>query len=705
MALIGKIRQNGWILILGLGLALFAFIIQDIVQNTNNYKAGDVNTIGKVNGVAINKRSFDTYQEMVYGNSQADPYQVRSQVFSYFVESALVKEVAEKVGLGVPKDELLDLEFGNSLSPIIQQRFTSESGMVNIQQLQQIKGAIEGKTLPAEYRQYWSVQEDEIIKDRLQSKFTNMISKAIYTPKWQAEMGFAENNKRYNFSYVRIPFDKVDPSEVKLTDADYKSFLDANKEQYYQDEETRTVELVQVDVVPTAQDSLISFNLVNDIATRWKSATNDSAFLVSVQGGTYNEAFLTKAELPAALADTLTKTATGAYLGPILADGSYSIAKILARKAVPDSVRARHILIKTDAVGSLVAAEALVDSIITVLATGKTSFDSLAARFGSDATVSKGGDLGWFGPGQMVKPFNDAVFYKMEQGKTGKIQTNFGWHVLEVTGKKFTTNQSGIRLGLVSERVRPSKATTDKYRSTAEAIVANAKTYDQLKESAGKEGLQMQIAPPVRENDFQLGTYATGQEARDILRWAFDEKTKAGNVSKQIFTITDANQGYFDSKYYVAAVKSIRPKGYASVADVKQMIETQVMNQKKGEILISKIKDAGNMEAVASQFGATVDAASNVNFLSPQIGQGGMEPKVVGRSMGMKPDEVSKPIAGNAGVYIVTGSKLVNEIEVPSDLSMFKKQLSSGISGQVRARLFSIMKKKTKVDDFRSRFY
>jgi peptidyl-prolyl cis-trans isomerase D len=704
MALIGKIRQNGWILITALGVSLFGFIVNEFVQNKNQYSQGDANTIGRVNGTEIKRSTFDAYQAMVYGNSKSDPFQVRSQVFSYFVEEALVKETAENVGLGVSKEELLDLEFGTAPSPIIQQRFANESGMVNMQQLQQIKAAIDAKNLPADYRQYWAVQEEEIIKERLQSKYASMVAKAVYTPKWQAEMGFMENNHRFNFNYVRIPYDKVDPGEVKPTDADYASYLEANKEQFYQADETRTLEFAVLDVVPTTADTATAMKLINTALAGWATASNDSAYVTATDGGNWSAAFKTKAELPPSIADTLAKTGTGSIIGPIMADGTYMIAKVLARKAVPDSVRARHILIKPDQIG-LEGAEKLVDSLLYVLASKKTSFDSLAARFGTDGTATKGGDLNWFGPGSMVKEFNDAAFYTLEQGKPAKVLTNFGWHVIEVTGKKFTTNQSGMQLALITERIAPSKGTQSNFRQKAEAMARDCKTYDQLLAAATKAGIQLSPAPAARENDFQVGAMANGQDARDILRWAFGPDSKSGAVSKVVFTQQDMNGGYFDAKYLVAAVKSIRPKGYAKVADVKEQIETQVANRKRADILMAKIKDTGNMEALASQFGVQVDQAANVNFLSPSLAAAGFEPKVVGRALGLADGQISKAIPGNSGVYVVSKGVMANPIETPADLTMFKRQLSSGISGQVRQRLFSVMKKTAEVEDMRSRFF
>jgi peptidyl-prolyl cis-trans isomerase D len=701
MALIGKIRQNGWILVVALGLALFAFIIQEYVQNRSNYNAGDVNSMGRVEGVSIDRGRFDAYQKNVYGNAQADPYQVRAQVYNHFVDEAVAKGLGEKVGLGVPKDELLDLQFGNTnLSPVIMQRFQGDGGGVNMAQLQQIKQAIDSKQLPPQYREYWGIQEDEIIADRLQAKYINMVSKGLYTPKWQAEMAFAENNNRSTFTYVRVPYDKVAITDVKPSDADYASFLEQNKEQFWQDEESRTVDFAVINVVPSAQDSASAMTSVQKALEGWATATGDSAYVMS-QKGTWNNAYLTKDQIPAGLQAMVAGANPGSVVGPTLADGAYTIAKVLGRKAVADSVKARHILIKPDAAG-LDGAEKVVDSLITVLKTGRSSFDSLAARFGTDGTREKGGDLGWFGPGAMVKEFNEMAFFKLDQGVVSKVKTQFGWHVLEVTGKKFTTNQSGTQLAIISKLVEPSDNTEAGFRQKAEELAANCKTLEQLKEAATKMGIELTPGQAAKRNDFSVGT-ATGNEARQVLRWAYGADTKAGAVSKTVFTLPNQTPGsYSDGKYLVAALKSIRPKGYARVEDVKEQIQTQVVTRKRGEMLLAQVKDASSLSALASQFGVNIDTAAMASFASPSLGAGGFEPKVVGQVFGTAEGQLTKPFIGNSGVFVANGVKTANQVVAPSDLSMFKRQFSQGVAGQVRQRLFTSLRKGMNIEDFRS---
>jgi peptidyl-prolyl cis-trans isomerase D len=197
MALIGTIRKNGWILIAMMTLALGGFILMEIIENAQRTSAGDVNTLGKVNGEEIKRNEFESFQELVYANSQGNTFQIRNQIWNYFVENAIVAQISEELGLGVGKDELNELQFGNNISPIIAERFRGNDGQVNRATLQSIKAAIEGGqfTDPVN-RAYWATQEKEVIKDRLQSKIINLVSKGLYTPQWQAEATYRENNEQ-----------------------------------------------------------------------------------------------------------------------------------------------------------------------------------------------------------------------------------------------------------------------------------------------------------------------------------------------------------------------------------------------------------------------------------------------------------------------------------------------------------------------------
>ena len=284
MALIGTIRNNGWILIVLLALALGGFILMDIMQNASNYSAGDTNTLGKVNGKEIKRDEFEIYISRIY-TKQDNSYQARQQSWDYFVEKTIIAQEAEKLGLGVDREELRDLQFGDNLSPIIVQRYKTPENQPDYNYLNSVKNAIDNRQeLEPNFIASWAEQEKEIVNARLEGKVMSMITKGLYAPKWQAEMVFRENSERIDFRYVRIPYDKVKEEEAPVTDADYQAFLKDNPHLYDQLEETRVVNYVSFDVIPTSGDSAIAHDAVAKLVDGLRAAADDSTFVVMNNG-------------------------------------------------------------------------------------------------------------------------------------------------------------------------------------------------------------------------------------------------------------------------------------------------------------------------------------------------------------------------------------------------------------------------------------
>ncbi|MBK8556136.1 MAG: peptidylprolyl isomerase [Lewinellaceae bacterium] len=704
MAIIGTIRKNGWILIVMMALALGGFILMDVVSNSQRYSAADLNTLGKVNGEQVKRDEFDTYEKLVYSNTKSNPYQIRTQVWNYFVEKALVSQEAEELGLGVGLDELKDLQFGNNLSPIMAERFKDQAGQVNRAQLASIKAAIEGGqfTDPTN-RAYWAVQEKEVIKKRIEDKLMSLVTKGLYTPKWEAEMAFRDNNYRLDAAYVRIPFDKVPDSEVKLTDADYTAFLKNHPGMYDQTEETRVIDYVAIDVVPTQGDTSECREMVAKLMDGLRNAENDSIYAVS-NNGVYDGSYKAKDALPPSMADDLLSLPLNTVVGPTLTNGVWVVAKIEGRMVVPDSVRARHILIQ----GANQASENRIDSLMGLLKSGAYRFDSLAVQNSQDGgSAQKGGDLGWFAAGMMVPEFNNVCFYQSEIGKYYKVATQFGWHLIEVTNKKFMTNSTGVKAAYLSQRVEPSANTQSIAKEKAEQIAQHAKTIDDLRKMASEQNLAVETSQPLKANDFSVGQLGAEETSRQIVRWVFDEKTNEGDVSKEVFTYRDAAGGYFDARYIVAVVKAVAPKGAATIATLKAnpKADSEVKNAKKAEIIIGKLQNPNDFPALAEKYQVNVDTARGLSMLQTFLQNGGSEPIVIGTLFGMAKDQVTKPIAGTSGVYVAKAITEQSKPGLPADLTLFRKQVTSSASTGIRMGLLTSMKKAAEVDDNRSRFF
>lgn len=697
MALIGTIRKNGWILIVAMALALGGFILMDIVKNTSNYAAGDVNTMGKVNGVEIKRSEFDTYQALIY-SKQENSYQSRQQSWEYFVESAMIRQEAEKLGLGVDREELRDLEFGDNLSPLIVQRYKGEAG-ADRNYLNSVKNAIDNNQgLQPEFVASWAEQEKEIIKQRLEEKIMAMVTKGLYTPKWQAEMVFHESNQRLDFRYVRIPYDKIKDEEAPVTDADYQAFLKDNPHLYDQTEETRLINYIAYDVIPSAGDSASAHDAIAKLVDGLRTTPNDSIYAIT-NNGAYSGSYRVKSELPAVVADTLLKLPLGTIVGPYLDGNSWGLAKIIDRKVVPDSVRLSHIALQASAEN-----ERRIDSLLNLLNTGKARFDSLAVKFSMDnKSAAKGGDLGWIARTPEGNDLANLIFYKAEEGKFYKLKNAQAIQLVTVTGKKFINNSTGVKAVFLDKRIEPGKSTQLAVKDRAVALVQQAKTLEDFTNQATQQNLQLLTSSPLKSTDYNVGVLPGGDDAREIVRWAFDAKTKLNSVSQQVFVFRDPAGGYYDSKYVVAALKGISPKGPATVATLKATPEAdqKVKNRKRAEVITSKmLQNAGDLAGIASTWGVSVDTARGTS-----IAQGGSEPRVVGTAFSLAKDEVSSPIPGNSGVYILSpvGDKV--DPAVPADLTMFRRQASSSAASMIRVNLMNSMKKAAKIDDFRSKFY
>ncbi len=698
MALIGTIRKNGWILIVLLALALGGFILMDIMQNASNYSAGDVNTLGKVNGKEIKRDEFETYINRIY-TQQDNSYQARQQSWDYFVEKTIVSQEAEELGLGVDREELRDLQFGDNLSPIIMQRYKTPDNRPDYNYLNSVKNAIDNRQeLEPAFIASWAEQEKEIVSTRLEEKIMSMVTKGLYAPKWQAEMVFRENSERIDFRYVRIPYDKVTEEEAPVTDADYQAFLKNNPRLYDQLEETRVVNYVSFDVIPTSGDSAVAYDAVAKHLDGLRTATNDSAFVLT-NNGAYNPAYQLKSELPPLMADTLMKLPLGTVIGPYLDGNMWNIAKILDRRVVPDSVRVSHIAMQATPDN-----DRRIDSLLNLLNTGAARFDSLAARFSQDTkTAPIGGDLGWVARTPDGNDLANLIFYKAEQSKFYKMKNAQAIQLVQVTGKKFTNNETGAKVVFLSQRVEPSKNTQQVAKDKAVALVQQAKTLDAFNTQALQQNLQVLTSAPLKAADFSVGVLGMGDDARDIVRWAFDEKTKLNAVSQEVFVFRDATGGYFDSKYVVAALKSIAPKGPATVAALKANIEAdqKVKNIKKAEVIASKmLQSAGDLAGIASLWGLQVDTARGTTML-----QAGSEPRVVGTAFSLAKDAVSGPITGNSAVWVVSPLSEKADIQLPADMTLYRRQASSSAMSTIRINMMNSLKKTAELADFRSRFY
>ena len=699
MALISQIRKHGsWIMIIMIALGVGGFILMDMTVGQTSLFGGAQPTLGKVGSTKIKVQEFTNIESIL--GAAADPLARRNSLWDFLVQDILLKDEAQKLGIAVSSTELTDLQYGPEPSSIIMQRFTDpNTGMLNREQINQIRQAVEQGTAEPSLKSFWKFQEREITSDRIQTKLSALVSKGLYTPTWVAEQINREQTEQYNILYVKVPFEALDNSDVALSDADYEAYIKENAGSLKQKEALRKIQYVSFEVRASSADSSAVRTSLQELAAEFGSTDNDTMF-IEQNLGTLDKAFLKKEELPAAYADSMLAQPVGAVFGPYQDGNSYRITKILDRKVVADSVRSRHILIPAQDQQSLIFAQNRVDSLKKVIEEGKGTFAELAQKFGTDGSASEGGDLKFAAAGTMVKPFNDLIFYEAEQGKLYTVITEFGVHLVEVTDKKFINNTSGIRVATISKPIYPSEDTRNAAYDKALSIVTNAKTLSDLESIAKKRKLELETAPAVTANDFTLGSLGGSQQSRDIIKWAFS--ADKGEVSSVIYVFSDPVENY-DNRYVVAAVASIQPAGLPKLEDIKSDIEPIVLNRKKGELISQKLKGKSLSQA-AGVYNTPVDTLNGLNFAMKFIPELGSEPRLLGKVSSMEKGSTSEPIVGTGGVYVAQLLSKTVPVELPNIADM-RSLMSATARSQASATLLEGIKSTAKIKDYRAKFF
>ena len=705
MAAITRIRQYFWLLVVLMVLALVSFIFT--AYNKGQRMGTNRTTIGKVNGKKIDWRKFQNAENILYKGASGDFLGRRAYLWNYFVEDAIVSGEAEKLGLGVSNDELNELQFSKdrrNLSDVIVQRFTNQqTRQLDQAKLDEIKKLLLNGTLNDDYKKYWTYQQKEIVKSRLQNKISALIGKAAYTPTWMAELVGQDQAKKADIAFVKIPYTAIPDDQVSLTDADYSQYLQSHKAIYERKEPTRKLAYVIFEIKPTAQDSAAQRAEMAKLGNDFASSSNDSLFILR-QGGQWNSAYLTEKQLPKNIASSLLTQPIGSVVGPYISGSNYAVTKILDRKVIPDSVRSRHILISAKDQAGYNAAYQTIDSLKNLIETGKADFASLAAKFGQDATKTKGGDLGYAGPNQMVKPFNDLIFFKAEKGKLYIVSTRFGVHLVEVTGKKFDNNQTGVKMGTVSKLIAPSEATQTAVENTANQFARTNSTVDAMKAAAEKDPkIKYQESNLLKENDYFINGLGSNQTSRKFVKWAFDSGTSTGEVNPNIY-LFKAPAGFYSDKAVVGGLRAKVKPGLPPVDVMKDQLKPLVMAEKKGGMIADQIKSLSDLNSIAAKYGVQVDTANNVAFAGSFIPGVGQEPKVIGATFNTALNAVSTPIVGKGGVFVIKPIRFVPS-NTPPNVELVRNQQDGSFASQAKNLLMEGLKKKADISDQRSTFY
>jgi peptidyl-prolyl cis-trans isomerase D len=706
MATLQTIRTRAGLLVaIVIGISLAAFVLGDMFQGGSSLLQGNQMKIGEINGETIQypefQREVERLGDIYRMNTQQNQLdeqtwvQVREQTWQDIVREQVMTDVYERLGISISSEELFDMLQGTNLHPIVQQLFRNpETGQVDRNAVVQFLRNLETGVAP-EQRQYWLYLEDQIVNERTQSKYNNLVSKGIYVTGLEAEKSMEARNKQVNFDYIMLNLNSVADSQVVVTDRELRDYYKNNQEAYNQ-EKVRRIEYVTFSVTPSKRDYEQAEAWINDIVSEFANAADNVAFVNANSDESFDATWYKQEELPQDIADWIYEADANVndVFGPYSENESYKLAKLHASAMMPDSVQARHILLQVNTQAELTAMQALADSLKTAIE-GGSNFGDLAREYSADqGSAIQGGDLGWFGRGQMVKPFEDAAFNNKVNEVT-IVPTQFGIHLVQTTARGVESRQ--VQVTYLVRNVTPSTQTYQNVYAQASEFAGGNLSGENFDAAVEEQDLIKRTAS-VREDDRQV---AGLENSRPLIRAAYD--TKVGNLieDQQGSTIFDLGDNFV-----VATLASATEEGIADFESVKERVELAVLNEKKSEFLVEKAKAALNgksdLNEVASELGATVRNATNINFNSVQVPGAGMEPRVIGTATSLPASELSQPVAGNNGVYIVEVTS-VNEGTV--NLENEKMRLAQNVNFRAASQAYTAHREQAEIEDQRAKFY
>lgn len=707
MAAIEKIRKRSGLLIAIIGLALLAFVLQDLFQSTGRHREYNVAVI---DGEKIPYKDFEDLKnknlenmKRSYGNSltSSQTYSVYNNTLEQMIKDHIMTKEYDAIGMNVTGDELYDQFVGDEPHQWVVQNFSDANGNFDRQTLENYMQQLDNA--PIEYRNQWIDFENAIKENRLQTKFDNLVKASYFVPEKLAKKYYDNKNVKASAEVVALRYSTIPDSTITVTDKDNRKFYEENKYKYETDE-TRAIDYVVFDIKPSAQDDQDARAIVEGMKADFAATDNVASFVNANSDQRYDSTWMSRTAVPAAIEGVVFDEGNqpGFVYGPYFDNESYNLVRIIDLQNRADSLKASHILISykgalrsEDTINTKERAQAIADSLLVVLkknAKNTELFGELATKMSADkGSAEKGGDLDWFTDGMMVYNFNEFVMNNAV-GQMGVVETPFGFHVIKVTGK--TEMEPKARLAILKHELSFSTKTYQDMFAVANKFVTENRTLDQFNATVEAEGMTKRTMPRLNASTYQI----TGiDNPRQIVRWAFDDKTKVGDVSS-IFEL--------DNMFVVAALTEIVPEGYAPIEKIAEQSKYQILNKKKGEVAVEKMKACGtDYDRMVSELGAESTTVNDVNLESRGVGNFGVESDIVGTIMGMKEGAVEGPIAGNTSAFVIKNVKIAGTPE-NVDLSSIHREKKAQFDNKVLNNgVYNALRNNAKIEDNRVLFY
>lgn len=699
MAIITKIRERAGIAVTIVAVSLGLFVVGSDLLTPGQGPYGQNQIVGEIDGENITLKEYqDVVQQLEnefliqQGKSPAeqDMQGIREQAWNQIIFKRAFAPEAEEAGIQVSDEEKVDMVQGKNIHPAIKSTFVNQAtkefdkNMV-INFLKNIDKA------QPQQKAAWYNFEAKLPEDRLRTKYEALLTKTNYVTTAEARREYESQTAKADFEAVFVPYTAIPDSTISVTDDEMKEYLKANQYKY-KSQDTRGIDYVQFRIEPGKEDSAAFRTELAQIRNEFATTENDTVFAKSRSDVPEIYKSMNISELPADLSANLDSLSKGRVYGPFLAGNTFTLYKLIDKVNEGESfAKASHILFKPNSPDDTAKAGAKkrAQAVLARIRKGE-SFEDMARQFGTDGTASNGGDLGWFRENQMVKPFEKAVFDFPTRGLLPDVvETDFGFHIIKVTETK--TNLK-YKVATIARNITAGDQTSSAIYREANAFFSSIKTQAEFDTAVkrnpklNKLSVQTLLKSSTYVNDIQDG--------RVLVSWAFSDDTKIGDIKLQDF----------NDRYVVAIKTRETNEGPATFEDVKEMLRTETLKQKKAAQILARLKGKTIKEkTTAFGNGALSTPVSGITLSASSLSDFGFDPYVVGIGMGLSKNKLSMPIIGDNGVgYIM----MTNYAPAPEtkDYSSYKTQIEQKNQGRGQYYITEALKEIFKIKDNRVKF-